>query len=134
MRYLLDTNVWIAVLRDPVVPLADRFRNLLPENIQTCSIVVSELRHGCLRSARASANRAAVDALLAPFASLPFDDAAAEQFAEIRFSLEQSGQMIGPYDAQIAAIALANGCTLVTHNTAEFSRVPGLTLEDWQIP
>lgn len=72
-----------------------------------------------------------VDALLAPVVSLPFDDAAADQFAAFRVHLESLGQVIGSYDMQIAAIALANGCTRVTHNTSEFSRVPGLVIEDW---
>lgn len=67
-------------------------------------------------------------------ASLPYDDVATDHFVSIRRHLEATGQIIGPYDMQIAAIALANGCTLVTHNTAEFCRVPGLTLEDWQVP
>ncbi len=75
-----------------------------------------------------------MDALLAPIVSLPYDDAATDHFVALRRHLESIGEMIGPYDMQIAAIALANGCTLVTHNTAEFSRVPGLVLEDWQGP
>ena len=67
------------------------------------------------------------------FVSLPFDDAAASVYAIIRAHLESAGTPIGPYDLQIAAIALANGLTLVTHNTREFSRVPGLLLEDWEV-
>jgi tRNA(fMet)-specific endonuclease VapC len=66
--------------------------------------------------------------------SLTFDDAAADYFVSVRRHLESLGQVIGPYDMQIAAIAVANGCSLVTHNTAEFARVPGLALEDWQVP
>jgi tRNA(fMet)-specific endonuclease VapC len=134
MTYLLDTNVWIAVLRKPASTLAIRFHAVTPADVRICSVVVAELRHGCLRSAKPAANRAAVDALLAPYISLPFDDAAAEHFATVCRGLELLGQLIGPYDVQIASIALASGCTLVTHNTAEFSRVPGLTLEDWQRP
>jgi tRNA(fMet)-specific endonuclease VapC len=72
--------------------------------------------------------------LLAPFARFPFDDAAADHFVSTRTHLESRGTPIGPYDLQIAAIALANACTLVTHNTAEFSRLPGLLLEDWEVP
>jgi len=79
-------------------------------------------------------NRRSVDALLGHFQSLPFDDGCAEGFANIRQFLEGSGLLIGPYDLQIAAIAKANQCILVTHNTEEFVRVPGLVLEDWQIP
>ncbi len=134
MIYLLDSNVWITVLRRPTSALANRFRSERPADIRTCSVVVSELRHGCLRSAKSVANRAAVDSLFAPVTSLPFDDAAAEHFAQIRYFLERAGCMIGPYDMQIAAIARANGHTLVTHNTSEFNRVPGLMIEDWQTP
>ena len=76
----------------------------------------------------------AVDALIAPFPSLPYTDLAADQFVNVRRSLESLGQVIGPYDMQIAAMALANHCTLVTHNTDEFSRVPGLAIEDWEMP
>jgi tRNA(fMet)-specific endonuclease VapC len=134
MTYLLDSNVWITALRQPGSSLAARFRAIDPADIRVCSVVVAELRYGCLRSAKPAANRAAVDALLAPFPSVPFDDAAAEHFATVRRHLESLGLTIGPYDLQIAAIALANGCTLVTHNQAEFSRVPGLPLEDWETP
>lgn len=134
MSYLLDTNVWITVLRHPNSYLAARFHALTPADIRICSVVVAELRHGCLRSAKPAANRSALDALLAPYVSLPFDDAAADQYAAIRHHLESIGQVIGPLDTQIAAIALANACTLVTHNTAEFRRVPGLVVEDWQVP
>ena len=132
MLYLVDTNVLITALRQPTSTLATRFCAVVPADIRICSIVVAELRHGCLRSAKPEANRAAVDALLAPFTSFPFDDAAADTFASIRRALELAGLIIGPYDMQIAAIALTNQCTLVTHNTAEFSRVAGLIIEDWQ--
>lgn len=134
MIYLLDTNVWITVLRRPTSSLATRFRSLTPADIRVCSVVVGELRYGCLRSAKPSANRRIIDALLAPYVSFPFDDVAADRFAVIRRSLLTIGQPIGPLDQQVAAIALPNHCRLVTHNTSEFSRVPGLTLEDWQTP
>jgi tRNA(fMet)-specific endonuclease VapC len=134
MTYLLDSNVWVALLRRSSPPVANRFQAADPADIRVCSVVIAELRYGCVRSARPAANRAAVDALLAPYPSLPYDDAATDHFVAVRRHLEQLGQLIGPYDMQIAAIALANGCTLVTHNTAEFSRVPGLVIEDWQVP
>ena len=62
------------------------------------------------------------------------DDIAAEYYGRIRFELERQGQVIGPNDLLIAAICLAHDCTLVTSNTAEFSRVPGLKCEDWSQP
>jgi tRNA(fMet)-specific endonuclease VapC len=134
MIYLLDSNVWVAILRKKHPQVAVRYGAIDPAEVRTCSVVVAELRYGCLKSAHLAANRAILDALLAPVVSLPYDDTATDHFAAIRYHLESIGQMIGPYDAQIAAIALANGCTLVTHNTAEFRRVPGLVIEDWQIP
>jgi tRNA(fMet)-specific endonuclease VapC len=132
--YLLDSNVWVAILRQQHPEVAARYGAKDRADIRTCSVVVAELRYGCEKSAKPAENRAKVDALLAPVLSLPYDDAAADLFVRIRRHLESLGQIIGPYDMQIAAIALANGCTLVTHNVGEFSRVPGLVIEDWQDP
>jgi tRNA(fMet)-specific endonuclease VapC len=132
--YLLDTNVWIAFLRRPDSPVAARLRTMAPGQVCVCSVVVAELYYGCLRSANAVENRAKVDALMRPHRSLPFDDAAADRFAAIRRHLDLQGAAIGPYDLQIAAVGLANACTLVTHNIGEFSRIPGLLLEDWESP
>jgi tRNA(fMet)-specific endonuclease VapC len=67
-----------------------------------------------------------------PYVSLPFDDSAAAAYARIRHELEQSGNMIGPHDLMIAAIAVANNLVLVTNNTKEFSRIRSLAVEDWQ--
>ena len=134
MTYLLDSNVWVAILRASSPAVVTRFRPVPAADLRVCSIVVAELWYGCARSAKPAANRAAVDALVAPYLNLPYDAAAADHFVAIRRHLEQLGQVIGPYDLQIAAIARATGCVLVTHNQAEFSRVPGLTLEDWQVP
>jgi tRNA(fMet)-specific endonuclease VapC len=134
MTYLLDSNVWVALLRGKKPLVAARFRAAPPAGLRVCSVVVAELRYGCALSAKPAANRAAVDALLVPYPSLPFDDAAVDHFVAVRRHLEQLGQAISAYDLQIAAIALANGCTLVTHNTSEFGRVPGLPLVDWEVP
>jgi len=134
MTYLLDSNVWVALLWGKKPLVAARFKAVPSADLRVCSVVVAELRYGCALSAKPAANRAAVDAMLAPYPSLPFDDTEVDQFVAIRRHLEQLGQVIGPYDLQIAAIALANGCTLVTHNQAEFSRVPGLPLIDWEMP
>ncbi|HKB00680.1 MAG TPA: type II toxin-antitoxin system VapC family toxin [Gemmataceae bacterium] len=134
MTYLLDSNVWVALLRGKKPLVSARFQAAPTADLRVCSVVVAELRYGCALSAKPAANRAAVDALLAPYPSLPFDDAAVDHFVAIRRHLEQLGQVISAYDLQIAAIALADGCTLVTHNTGEFSRVPGLRLQDWEVP
>jgi tRNA(fMet)-specific endonuclease VapC len=66
-----------------------------------------------------------------PYAVVDFDEAAARHYGDIRAYLERKGQVIGPYDMQIAAHARSQGLTLVTHNTREFSRVPDLALDDW---
>ena len=97
-------------------------------------VVLAELFVGVLRNANPAQNRAEVDQFVAPCGNLPFNEAAADIYARIRYDLETQGLPIGPYDLQIAAIALAKKCTLVTHNVVEFNRVPGLTLEDWEVP
>lgn len=100
-----------------------------------CSVVVAELRYGAWRSGPTNrpANDALIDQLCAHYISLPFDDVCAKEYGGIRYNLESQGQVIGPNDLMIAAIARVAGLTLVTHNSAEFSRVPGLALEDWQV-
>ncbi len=134
MPFLLDTNAWVRYIRDPNSPVRSRLAAVPPTEVRLCSVVLSELYRGALRSADPAGNRAVIDALAAPYRSLPFDDAAADAHARVRVHLERLGTIIGPFDLLIAAIALAHGATLVTHNTGEFSRVPGLVLEDWEIP
>jgi len=133
MPYLLDTNACVGVLRGRRL-LVHRVNARLAADLCLCSVVKAELFRGALRSSRPSANRAMVDAFVNQFVSLPFDDAAAEVFARIRYHLESRGTPIGPYDLQIASIALVHQLTVVTHNVAEFSRVLGLTVEDWEVP
>lgn len=132
--YLLDTNVWVAYLRGKSLKVRQKLEAQPVTEIAICSVVLGELLYGTLRSAKPEANRIAVDALVAPFICLPYDAAAADQFSSIRTHLETRGTPIGPYDLQTAAIAKARGCTVVTHNTDEFGRVPGLLIEDWEAP
>lgn len=130
-RYLLDTNIWILLLKQPPVPLRTRLKQQLPDGILVCSVVKAELWHGARKYQKPDERLATVDALLAPYVSLPFDDSAARHYADIRHHLESRGQTIGPNDLQIAAICLAHDLTLVSTNTSEFRRVPGLKVEDW---
>jgi tRNA(fMet)-specific endonuclease VapC len=134
MIYLLDSNVCIQYLRGRNLLVRQRLSAKPPQDIRLCSVIKSELYLGVLRSANPTVNRLKVDVFVAPYLSWPFDDAAAEVQAQIRHQLESAGTPIGAYDLQIAAIALLHACTLVTHNTAEFGRVPNLLLEDWEIP
>lgn len=134
MIFLLDTNTCVQYLRGKNALVRQRLAARAVQEIRLCSVVLCELYVGVLRSAQPAKNRMDIDRFAAPFLSFPFDDLAADVLARIRHDLELKGQVIGPYDLQIAAIAFANGCTLVTHNVAEFSRVPGLMIEGWEAP
>jgi tRNA(fMet)-specific endonuclease VapC len=134
MTYLLDTNVVVTYLRgkDPLVK--QRVDAQSPSDLRVCSVVLGELYYGAALSHQPGANATKVRNFTQALVSLPYDDRSSEEFGNLRAFLEKLGTPIGPYDLMIAAIALTNNVTLVTHNTAEFSRVPGLPLEDWQTP
>ena len=134
MKYLLDTNVCVTHLRGKNALVLQRFGLHPPTDLALCSIVVAELRYGAEGSTNPPKEHAKVDALVAQFVSLPFDDTAAALYGRIRHDLESRGIVTGANDLMIAAISLAHGLTLVTHNTKEFSRFTGLVLEDWEIP
>jgi tRNA(fMet)-specific endonuclease VapC len=131
MAWLLDTNAWIQILKQPAGRLEQEVLSRPPSEIVFCSIVKAELWHGANKYARRDRRLAALDALFAPFVSYPFDDQAARHYADIRHRLEQAGIVIGPNDLKIAAICRARGLILVSSNTGEFLRVPGLRVEDW---
>lgn len=133
MTFLLDTNACIRYLNGKAPRIRERMRLQRPDEIQVCSVVKAELFAGAAKSTDPARTLARQQSFLSRFASLPFDDLAADVYGRIRAHLESAGTPIGPYDLQIAAIALARGLILVTHNTDEFSRVPGLVLEDWEI-
>jgi tRNA(fMet)-specific endonuclease VapC len=132
MTYLLDTNVCIEYLRRPGSVIARQLTSLSPEDIRLCDVVKAELYYGANRSIDPEKNMALLEAFFGPFVSLPFDEAAARKYGEVRVQLESTGERIGPYDLQIAAIALTHSLTLVTHNTREFGRINHLQLEDWE--
>ena len=136
MTYLLDTNTCIGWLRQNQPQIVARIQAHAQTDIVLCSVVVAELLFGVERSdpVHRANTGLRVEQLRQQFTSLPFDDAAAEQYGRIRADLTGRGLLIGGNDMLIAAIALASGCTLVTHNTSEFSRVAGLVIEDWQVP
>jgi tRNA(fMet)-specific endonuclease VapC len=134
VKYLLDTNTCVHFLRHGAKsPVAARLAGVGPGDAVLGSVVVGELLFGALRSRDVVKNLAAVRAFAAGFRPVPFDDRAAEEYAKVRADLAAKGTPVGPNDLLIAAITLANGLILVTHNTTEFSRVLGLTLDDWQL-
>ncbi len=130
MRYLLDANAIIALLNDTTSPIARRVRRLAPRDFGVSAVVIHELYYGAFKSQRMEQNVALVDAL--QFAVLEFDEEDARQAGQIRAHLATKGTPIGPYDVLIAGQAKARELILVTHNTSEFQRVPGLKVEDWK--
>jgi tRNA(fMet)-specific endonuclease VapC len=132
MIYLLDANSCIKFLNGRSENVRRRLEAKRPQDVALCAVVKAELLYGALKSARPAENLDRLRPFFERFISLPFDDAAAEIYGAIRVRLERAGTPIGPNDLFIAAIALAQGSTLVTHNTREFRRVEGLLLEDWE--
>lgn len=120
--YLLDSNVCIAVMRGKKPHVTARLFAEKPTDLRVCSIVVAELTVGAIRSRSPATELQKVATFLAPYTRLGFGDVEARKYAEIRANLETRGELISDMD------------TLVTHNTAEFGRVPGLSLEDWETP
>lgn len=131
MAWLLDTNAWILHLKSPGGVIEQRLNRLYPSDVLLCSIVKAELWHGANKYERRERRLAALERMFAPFVSLPFDDAAARRYGDIRHDLGTRSQVIGPNDLKIAAICPEHGLTLVSSNTGEFGRVAGLKVEDW---
>jgi len=132
MTYLLDTNTCIRFLNPRSSAVPNHMAAVRQEEVVICQIVKAELYYGAYKSARRDANLALLAKFFNQFVSRPFDDASAAAYGRLRAELARRGTPIGPNDLMIAAIALAYDLTLVTHNTAEFARVPGLRLEDWE--
>jgi tRNA(fMet)-specific endonuclease VapC len=132
MSFLLDSNACIRYLNGRSSRIRQHLEAVQPREVVLCSVVKAELFYGAMKSARVAENLARIEAFAGRFGSLPFDDAAAAVYGDIRARLERQGRTIGPNDLLIAAIALAHAATLVTHNTGEFSRIEELRLEDWE--
>lgn len=131
MTWLFDTNVCVAYLNGRESALRRRFHALSEGEAALCSVVKAELLYGARNSARVDANLQKLDSFFALFTSFPFDDDAAARYGLLRTELRRAGTPIGPNDLMIAAIALAQGLTLVTRNGDEFRRVSGLRVESW---
>ncbi len=127
---LLDTNICIHVINARPPAVLERFRQHRMGEIGICSVVAAELAYGVAKSG-STRNRQALEMFLAPLVILPFDEAALWVYGDLRAELERKGTPIGSLDTMIAAHALSQQSTLVTNNTREFARVPGLALENW---
>jgi tRNA(fMet)-specific endonuclease VapC len=132
MRYLLDTNTCIAAMRNDAL-VARRMSAVAPGDCAISTITSYELYTGIEKCADPSKESAKVNLLLATVHQLVFDGQAAREAGRIRAMLEAQGRMIGPYDVLLAGHALSAGLILVTANRSEFSRVPGLSLDNWQV-
>jgi tRNA(fMet)-specific endonuclease VapC len=127
---LLDTNICIHVINARPPAVLERFRQHRMGEIGVCSVVAAELANGVAKSG-STRNRQALEMFLAPLMILPFDEAALWVYGDLRAELERKGTPIGSLDTMIAAHALSQQSRLVTNNTCEFARVPGLALENW---
>ena len=132
MRFLLDTNVCIEILRGRNTALKERLVLAGLDQLRLCSIVWAELHCGAYLLANPAQEINRIETAFSGWPRLPFDDAAARRYGEIRARLQRTGRLIGANDLLIAATALANDLILITHNTDEFKRVESLVLEDWE--
>lgn len=136
MNYLLDTNTCIALINGTPASVRSRFQKVAAGGeVYVSSIVTFELWYGVAKSARPELNAQRLETFLSgPVIELPFDDEDARAAGSIRAALEVSGKPIGAYDLLIAGQALGRHLTLVTANVSEFSRVKGLSWQDWAKP
>ena len=130
LRYLLDTNIVIYVLKRRPIEVLSTF-NANASRMAISSITLAELLHGAEKSSRVSGNLAAIEDFCSRLAVLPYGPKAAQHYGAIRAALEKIGQPIGVNDMHIAAHARSEGLVLVTNNMGEFARVPALQAENW---
>ena len=130
LRYLLDTNIVIYVLKRRPVEVLARF-NANASRMAISSITLAELRHGAEKSQRVNENLSAIEDFGSRLQVLPYGPKAAQHYGAIRAALERLGQSIGVNDLHLAGHARSEGLVLVTNNVAEFERVPALELENW---
>jgi len=130
MLWLLDTNIFIAASKAHPLVLSHLKQRAVDELLLS-SVVLAELEFGVFKSARPEHNRRVFESITKHLQLVPFGQKAAQHYGELRAYLEKKGMPIGSNDALIAAEALAQNATLVTDNVREFSRVPGLRVENW---
>ena len=132
-RYMLDTNIVAYAKNQRPSCVLERLLSHDPSEICLSAITMAELEFGVFNSSNPEKNRMALILFLSAITVLPFDKAASLEYGSIRHLLNTKGTIIGGNDMLIAAHARSLDITLVTHNTGEFSRVPGLKLEDWTV-
>ena len=131
MRFMLDTDSCIALIKRKPGSILRRLTALAPGEAGISAVTLAELRYGVAKSAQREKNSQALDEFLLPLEVADFDEPAAEIYGRVRAALEKAGTPIGPLDTQIGPHALSLGAALVSHNVREFRRIPGLTVVDW---
>ncbi|MFC1582196.1 type II toxin-antitoxin system VapC family toxin [Planctomycetota bacterium] len=131
MKYLIDTNICIYLIKRKPPEVIQKLKRLHMDTIGISAITVSELEYGIEKSAHTEQNRIALLEFLVPFTILDYDQEASSEYGRIRTALEKKGKPIGAMDLLIAAHAKSKGLILVTNNEKEFKRVEGLQVENW---
>jgi tRNA(fMet)-specific endonuclease VapC len=131
MTYLLDADICIYIIKEKYAHVADKIRLYSPGDIKISAITVSELMYGCYKSSFPSKNVTALRGFLSPFEIISYNARDAMVYGGIRAELEAKGQIIGPYDMQLAAQAINRSFTVVTNNVREFKRISTLKIDNW---
>jgi len=131
MKYLLDTNICIYLIKNKPIELVRKFEKVGEGKLAISSVTLAELEYGVEKSLYKVQNRMALNAFLAPIDVLEFGGRQALIYGRIRAELERGGRVIGGLNVMIAAQALADGLVLITNNEREFVRVEGLRVENW---
>ncbi len=131
MKYMLDTNICIGLIRQKPQKLIRRLTRCEPGEVGVSSITIAELAFGANKSNQVEQNLTALEQFLLPLEIADFDQQASTVYGTARAYLEREGKVIGAMDMLIGAHALSLGVVLVTNNTEEFQRIPKLKIEDW---
>jgi tRNA(fMet)-specific endonuclease VapC len=131
VKFLLDTNICVFLIRNQFGSIREHIRSHRVGEIGVSAITESELRFGADKSSDPVKNHAVLERFFLTLPVLAFDSGCAREYGRIRTFLEKRGTPIGSLDMLIAAQALSEGLTIVTNNTGEFKRVPGLRVVDW---
>ena len=131
MRYMLDTNICIYLIKRQPREVIDKFQGIAPGDIAISSVTVAEMMYGVAKSQFEDKNKSALESFLAPLEIVDFNFKAAQHYGIVGANLEKMGTPIGAYDLMIAAHALSLGLVLVTNNEREFQRIQDLIVENW---
>lgn len=131
MKFLLDTNICIYIIKNKPSQVIEKFKAINADQVFISSITISELRYGCEKSSFPKKNHLALDDFLTPLNILGYTEDDGNVYGVIRAYTEKKGIVVGGMDLMIAAQSINQRCILITNNTREFERIPGIQLENW---